>query len=126
MGHPDFTGEDKRRLSQLQKIANEMLDEALKDPRLKRWEQLLFVCGGLAFVCIFFLPTGRGESNWVSYLFFLLTPAGFTLLLLLIRWKGQIQDRVEKEFFSRHEAEYKALAKRRDAAEKDNVGDWWR
>lgn len=126
MEHPDFTERDRQRLSQLQKIADEMLVEALKDSRLKRWEQLLMVFGGSAFLCIFLLPGGRGVTNWANYLFFVLGGGAAVLFFCVLRWKSQIQDRVEQEFLGRYGVEYKKLAARRDAAEKEETGNMWR
>lgn len=122
MEHPDFTESDKRRLAQLQKIADEMLDKALKEPRLKRWEQLMQICGAGAFFSIFFLPTGRGMTNWINYLFFLLFCLTLVLFFLVLHWKRQIQERVEGEFLGgRHGAEYKALNTRRNFAEQNKI-----
>ena len=123
---PDFTERDKHRLAYLQKIANEMLDEALKDTRLKRWQQLLGGVALIAFASIFFLPHGRGEMNVISYLFGLSSVAAFTLFFFVLFWKGRITKRVEEEFWARHGKEYKELDARRDAAEKRETCDWLR
>lgn len=123
MEQTDFSERDKCRLAALQKIANEMLDEELKDQRLKRWERILVAVALGAFVCIFFLPTGRGEVNFVTYFFFLLLGGATALFFSALRWKKEIRGRVEKEFFDRYGTEYKELTARRDEAEKNESGD---
>jgi len=123
MGHPDFTERDKQRLAQLQKIADGMLAEAFKAPRLKRWEQLLGVFGVCTFLSIFLLPEGRGVTNWANYLFFVLSFCALGLLFFVLRWKYQIQQRVEGEFLDRYGVEYKELSARRNFAEQHRVED---
>ncbi|MEK7118424.1 MAG: hypothetical protein AAB869_02330 [Patescibacteria group bacterium] len=122
MEHPDFTERDRERLRQLQSIADETLEKALGDPKLKRWKQLLYGVGLGAFCCIFFLPTGRGVTSWINYPFFLLFVLTLALFFLVLRWKRDIQERVEGEFLGgRHGVEYKALTIRRNFAEKNPI-----
>ncbi|MDO8520695.1 MAG: hypothetical protein Q7S52_01135 [bacterium] len=124
MEHPDFTERDKHRLASLQKIADEMLDEAMKDSSFKRWEQLLGAVAFIAFACIFFLPHGRGETNFALYFFFLSAISALVLFFYILFWKGKIAKRVEGEFFDRHGKEYKELSACRDAAERSETGNW--
>lgn len=120
--HPDFTERDRKRLAQLQNIADEMLKKALNGQKLKRWEQCLYGFGLSAFSCIFFLPSGRGVTNWASYLFPILGFAALVLLLLVFYWRNQIHQRVEEEFLGgRYGAEHKELSSRRDVAERGKI-----
>jgi hypothetical protein len=118
MEHADFTERDKERLAELQKIADEMSDEALKNSQLGQWMQFLSICGFAALACVFLFPTGRGATNWATYLFLILSFGSLTLLLCILRWKYLIQQRVEQEFLGGHYGdEYKKLSARHDATD---------